>query len=45
MRIAKSLGMMLSDVLDRMTYDELLLWDAYFQLERDDQDAQARRRR
>jgi hypothetical protein len=45
MHIAKSLGMMLSDVLDHMTYEELLLWDAYFQMEREDQQAQARRHR
>jgi hypothetical protein len=36
MQVARELGMMLSELTERMTPEELELWLAFFQLEQDD---------
>ena len=45
MRLAKELGYTLSEITSRMSYDELLLWNAYLQIEKEDHEKQQRKQR
>ena len=43
LHVAKELGMTLGDLRDRMTYEELWLWSAYFGLINDHQEEQSKK--
>lgn len=43
LHVAKELGMTLGDLRDRMTYEELWLWAAYFGLINDQQEEQSKK--
>lgn len=45
MRIAKELGYTLSEITDRLTEEELMLWAAFWSIEKEDADKMARRRK
>jgi hypothetical protein len=45
MGVAKELGYTLTELMERMTLAELLLWSAYFDLQNDEQESAMKRRR
>jgi hypothetical protein len=45
MGVAKELSYTLTELMQRMTLDELLLWSAYFDLQNDEQELAMKRRR
>lgn len=45
MMLARELGYTLAEINSKMSYDELLLWNAYFQIENEDAEKRQRKRR
>lgn len=45
MSLAKELSCSLSELTERVTQEELLLWNTFFQIEREDAEKEAKRRK
>jgi hypothetical protein len=43
MRLARELGYTISEVMERMTYDEIFLWGVLFEIEEDEREEAARK--
>ena len=43
MRLARELGYTISEVMERMTYDEIFLWGVLFEIEHDEREEAARK--
>jgi hypothetical protein len=43
-KLARELGYTLSEIFERVTYDELIIWSGFFALEADETERQMRRR-
>jgi hypothetical protein len=43
--IAKELGITLAKLTDEMTYEELMLWNTFYQIEKEEADKESKRRR
>jgi len=45
MALAKELGYTLSEIAERMTVEELILWSTHYEIQKDEMEKQNRRRR